>query len=152
MPAPKLDYEQLLYNAYDRIMNNMKSKLDDTGFVECHILEHSGETVKNKHANTFKVSFGKEKKLAHRIMYEAYNGPPGDLDVSHLCHNESCVKIEHLYKESHTDNMARIGCPGWLQFGSYTGELVSACTHTPPCIKVTRMPNLRTIGPTQVDQ
>lgn len=75
-----------------------------------------------------------------------------DLGISHLCHNGSCVKIEHLHEESHADNMARIGCPGWLQFGSYTGSLVSACTRTPHCIEVTRMPDFRAIAPTQVDQ
>lgn len=153
MPAPKLEYSQLLYNAYDRIVTNSRLQTDSSGFVECEVLSHSGKTVKNKHCDTFKVSFGKEKRLAHRVIYEAHHGPlSGDLDVSHLCHNGACVKIEHLHEESHADNMARIGCPGWLQFGSYTGSLVSACTHTPHCIKVTRMPNLRTIAPTRVDQ
>jgi hypothetical protein len=76
MPAEKLEYQQLLYNAYDRILNNSKPKLDDSGYVECLVVSHSGETVRNRHANTFKVSFGKGKRLAHRVIYEAHHGPP----------------------------------------------------------------------------
>lgn len=152
MPAEKLEYQQLLYNAYDRILNNSKPKLDDSGYVECLVVSHSGETVRNRHANTFKVSFGKGKRLAHRVIYEAHHGPPSvDMDVSHLCHNESCCKVEHLHQESHADNMKRIGCMGWLKFGDNPRKVVSACVHTPHCVKVTPHTR-RTINPTQVDQ
>ena len=99
MPRRTLYYDEKLGNAYTRIYKNAKPQLDHSGFVECLVLHHTGEIVKNKHADTFKVSFGKDKRLAHRVAYEAFHGPPDDdMDVSHLCHNESCVKIEHYTK------------------------------------------------------
>lgn len=52
----------------------------------------------------------------------------GQIDISHLCHNRSCFRIEHLVREAHSDNWRRMGCAG--------GE---KCPHEPKCILPHRM-------------
>lgn len=35
--------------------------------------------------------------MAHRYIWEHHNGPiPEGLEIDHICHNASCVKVEHL--------------------------------------------------------
>lgn len=44
---------------------------------------------------TFRV--GESVHYAHRVMYEQVCGPiPDGLEIDHLCHNERCVRPEHL--------------------------------------------------------
>lgn len=72
-----------------------------------------------------KVSMGKDVKFAaHKLMlclkmdtlYTDF-GVKEKVDASHLCHNRSCWRPDHLHAESHADNMARSsghGCGGML--------------------------------------
>lgn len=55
-------------------------------------------------------------------------------EVSHLCGNAACLRPTHLTWESHAQNMARIGCAGYVRC-QCCGEWTRACTHDPPCIK-----------------
>jgi len=52
-------------------------------------------------------SFTVDKKawLAHRWIYEYYNGPLGNLLCLHTCNNASCVNPDHLYAGTQINNM-----------------------------------------------
>lgn len=152
MPPRKLTDEEKIINALSRIEANTIPKKDSSGIITCFVPIQTGLLVKNKHADTYKVSVGKEKRLVHKFIYEQCIGPvPTGYDVSHLCHNESCCNLKHLYMEPHADNMARIGCPGLLKIKGYK-KLINACVHQPRCIKVTVMNNLNLVHPNRVDQ
>jgi hypothetical protein len=142
MPPKKLTHKEKLDNAWKRIKPNLSYQSDDSGIVRCREVSVGPGVVKNKHADTFKVSFGKDKKLVHRVAYEHYHDTIDDtLDVSHLCGNSKCCKKSHLCEEDHQTNMARIGCPGWLKHGD-KDQFLKVCQHHPPCIKVTVIDSL----------
>jgi hypothetical protein len=42
---------------------------------------------------------------AHRVSYALTYGDPGDLFVLHHCDNPPCVRPDHLFVGTHTDNM-----------------------------------------------
>lgn len=152
MPPRKLTDEEKFINALRRIETYTVPKKDGSRLVTCFVPVKTGKLVKNKHANTYKVSVGKDKQLVHKFVYEQYIGPvPKRYDVSHLCHNESCCNLMHLHIETRADNVARIGCHGLLKFKGYK-KLVNACNHQPRCIKVTVMDTFEIIHPNQVDQ
>ena len=51
---------------------------------------------------------GREKRLAHRVLYEAMVGPiPDGLELDHLCRTPACVRPGHLEPVTHAENMAR---------------------------------------------
>ena len=141
MPPKKLSYQEKLANAWTRICGNIKRRRRrDLLIHECWI-GRDGNGLVEKEQGTFNVSFGKDKRLAHRVVYEYTHGTiDANLDVSHLCHDDRCLNPDHLIQETHADNHARIGCPGWINPRG-TNTLICACVHTPYCKKVTTVDN-----------
>lgn len=78
----------------------------------------SRSEVKGQHQPYLKVSVSKSMSLmAHKVsltskLGQLYTDFDGNQDCSHLCHNRSCWRPEHLHSEDHAANMARLTCPG----------------------------------------
>ncbi len=58
-------------------------------------------------------------------------------EVSHLCDNSRCLRVDHLRWESRQQNSDRKNCPGWIACGC-CNEMHDACVHDPKCKKVTK--------------
>ena len=64
---------------------------------------------------------------AHRWIYEQAHGKlPKDLVVRHLCHNRSCVNLEHLIDGTHKENSQDMVMAG----RQARGERNSMCLHS----------------------
>lgn len=49
---------------------------------------------------------------AHRVSFEAFNGPVNGMQVLHRCDQPLCVNPEHLFLGSRADNMADMSRKG----------------------------------------
>lgn len=53
-------------------------------------------------------TWGNRTVLAHRWMYEVFNGPiPSELVIDHLCRNRKCVNPWHLEPVTQSTNVSR---------------------------------------------
>jgi len=70
--------------------------------------------------------FNKPKIMAHHLTYYMQNdvlpAPNSNMQISHLCHNNSCVNPVHLCMESTRTNLSRNYC---------VYEVVCTCAHCP---------------------
>jgi hypothetical protein len=62
-------------------------------------------------ASLFEKGYGQftlngRNRRAHRVAYEMAHGEvPSDLQINHLCGNPSCVRPDHLYAGTQSQNM-----------------------------------------------
>lgn len=73
---------------------------------------------------THRLSYMLFRKLLREEMPH-FNQNGERLDVSHICHNGICLRVEHLVLEPHSTNMERMGC-----------KMRNICTHAhyPYCL------------------
>ena len=81
-----------------------RGKLNESGYGTVQLRMHDG---KRKHTTAHRASF----MAYHRIIeITKYNNEGQKLEVSHLCHNNACIKPQHLRLESCQINQERRMC------------------------------------------
>ncbi|MCK4306058.1 MAG: HNH endonuclease [Candidatus Eisenbacteria sp.] len=72
-------------------------------------------------------------KLAHRVSWEMVSGPiPEGMQILHRCDNPSCVRPDHLFMGTRSDNMRdAIAKRRWINVGKPRGKQQRAKTYCP---------------------
>ena len=106
--APSLDNTLKYCDLVARIWNKVRVD-QETG---CHLFEGArgswGKhgTVGAGRISTHCLEGGYKSRVAHRVLWEAYNGPlPARMKVLHRCDVPNCVNINHLFLGTQQDNM-----------------------------------------------
>jgi len=85
--------------------------------------------------------FNKKERITKVAMIAVERYAPSEeknLQISHLCHNATCINTDHLVQESAEINNSRKNCVGIVEIQLPTGiQRGQVCTHQPPCKKIT---------------
>lgn len=97
------------------------SKVDKSG--DCWLWQASTNT--NNGYGRFWANKEAGHTLAHRFVWELVNGPiPDGMEVCHSCDTPACVRPEHLFLGSHSDNIADCVAKGRNNLQELTVEQV----------------------------
>lgn len=67
-------------------------------------------TRSRAHNGYGQITVNGRTRQAHRVSWEEKNGPiPNDRYVDHLCHNRSCINVDHLRLVTRYENQANRG-------------------------------------------
>lgn len=122
------------------------SKTKDYAQVALHVRNGREDRSRGRPSAKRFVPYDSKRVVVHQIAIYAATGklPSTGEDVSHLCHNPTCFKAEHLFIEPHAVNMDRQRCvgtvtitapchhPGCDELHKVTKE---TCKHSPRCLK-----------------
>ena len=110
-----------------------------TNAVGCHLthaflpLQQAGKPytrlalgARHQHINSHVAAY-----MVHNVQTQ----PAAGWQVSHLCHNGSCVNPAHLILETAAQNRDRNKCQGWTHIPCPgCNVLFSPCQHNPQCV------------------
>ena len=102
----------------------------------CHVLD-----IFSSHLNSYSnISLCERSRnaqcqvRAHQLVYFLFTKevPPQNHDISHLCHNKSCINFSHLSLEPHSTNQQRMTCKTYSR-GPKTSKCIGHQQY-PDCI------------------
>jgi hypothetical protein len=116
---------------------------NETGHFKCWEPSADVKGIDITDSGYFRFSYKGKKILCHRFVWVYHN--PGKTitdgyDISHLCGNKRCCRPSHLHCEIKTNNIARIGCMGYIVSEKNPNDILLLCTHNVPC-KTSRFVN-----------
>jgi len=76
------------------------------------------------------------QESAHVSAWIASRGTIPNNQVSHLCHENACIKFSHLADETQEENLDRNMCQRWtwINCPCQCGHRFNPCQHQPQCI------------------
>lgn len=90
------------------IMERVPSDLGPAQIIDRYAVKKDGcwGWARNLSSEGYAIySIKREQHYAHRVSYEAHNGPiPDGLFVDHMCHNRSCTNPAHLQLVTNKEN------------------------------------------------
>lgn len=128
------DIEVYLNSTYKWLVQNTEQVADPTNSFTCWV-PPNGNGISSTNAGYKRLNWLNGKIQCHQFVW-LYHSPGEmiELDISHLCANPGCCRLDHLCEESRNDNIGRRGCPGYL-IHRRTGLVIRVCKHDPTCRK-----------------
>jgi len=126
--------------AYNSLIARRRWVNTSTNVIGCHLTDSFlARQDQNKPYRRLPLGARHQHVNAHVAAYMITNlavQPPAGMQVSHLCHNGSCVNRTHLVLETAVQNRARNICQGWTFIVCPCGcnHLFNPCQHLPQCI------------------